>query len=66
VLVLVGVRVTSDSVWVVVVAVAGSFTTVVQDVREKKATAGSTISNVFIIGFMLTKPIRRKYRRWMD
>jgi hypothetical protein len=59
VLVSVGVRVTADSVCVVVVAV-GSFTTVVQE-EKSIAQAGMTRSNkdnFFIIVLLLTKPIR--------
>ena len=55
VLVVVGVWVTADSVWVVVVVIGAGSSTAVQEVRARRASAGSTISNVFISCFMLTK-----------
>jgi hypothetical protein len=56
VLVLVGVRVTADSVCVVVVVAAGSFSTVVQDGRTiaQIATTGISRISFFIIGLLLT------------
>jgi hypothetical protein len=54
VLVVVGVWVTVDSVWVVVVVMGAGSSTVVQEVSARKASAGSTISNVFISYFILT------------
>ncbi len=57
VLVLVGVRVTADSVWVVVVVLAGSLTTVVQDDKAITQAGITEIERIsfFIVSFMLTK-----------
>ena len=67
VLVLVGVRVTADSVRVVVVAV-GSLTTVVQDDKTIAQTAITGINKIsfFIFRLILINWIRRKSRPWMD
>jgi hypothetical protein len=67
VLVLVGVRVTAESVVVVVVA-AGSFTTVVQDVRRrpKAGIARSNRDSFFISMLMLLNPIRCNFHARMD
>jgi hypothetical protein len=55
VLVLVGVRSTAVSVWVVVVAVAGSLTTVVQDESPASAKIATNRMSVFISRFIAFK-----------
>jgi hypothetical protein len=68
VLVLVGVRVTADSVDVVVVVAAGSLTTVVQEERSTAQAGSAGIKRIsfFIIGLMVTNWIRPELHCRMD
>ncbi len=59
-LVLVGVRSTAVSVCVVVVAVAGSFTTVVQEERAQTARTGTNKISFFISSLIADKPDSRQ------